>query len=67
MNRNIIIQEQDFDVLRSKINYISAIAELLISDNGRSEWADETLLNSIGAISTMSYEISTLIGKAVIA
>lgn len=64
MNRNVIIQENDFNVLCAKINHIAAIAELLISDNGQSNWADETLINSIGAISTMSYEMSTLFEKA---
>lgn len=67
MNRNIIIKEADFDILSLKLNYIAAISELLISDMGNSKYADETLINSIGAISTMTNELHGLLSKTRIA
>ena len=67
MNRNIIIKEADFDILSLKLNYIAAISELLISDLGNSKYADETLINSIGAISTMTNELHGLLNKTRIA
>ena len=67
MNRNIIIKEDDFDILSLKLNYIAAISELLISDMGNSKYADETLINSIGAISMMTNELPGLLNKTRIA
>lgn len=67
MNRNIIIKEDDFDILSLKLNYIAAISELLISDMGNSKYPDETLINSIGAISTMTNELHGLLSKTRIA
>ncbi|MCX8642952.1 MULTISPECIES: hypothetical protein [unclassified Gilliamella] len=63
MNRNIIIAESDFDKLYAKLSHITAISELLISDMGNSHWADETVLNSISAISTISNEMQDIITK----
>ena len=67
MNRNIIIKEDDFDILSLKLNYIAAISELLISDMGNSKYPDEALINSIGAISTMTNELHGLLSKTRIA
>ena len=67
MNRNIIIKEDDFDILSLKLNYIAAISELLISDLDNSKYADETLINSIGAISMMTNELHGLLNKTRIA
>lgn len=67
MNRNIIIKEDDFDILSLKLNYIAAISELLISDTGNSKYPDETLINSIGAISMMTNELHGLLNKTRIA
>ena len=67
MNRNIIIKETDFDILSLKLDYIAAISELLISDMGNSKHADETLINSIGAISMMTNELHGLLNKTRIA
>jgi len=50
-----------------KLNYIAAISELLISDMGSSKYADETLINSIGAISMMTNELHGLLNKTRIA
>lgn len=63
MNRNIIIKETDFDILSLKLDYIAAISELLISDMSNSEYGDETLVNSIGAISMMTNELHGLLSK----
>jgi len=67
MNRNIIIKEDDFDILSLKLNYIAAISELLISDISKSRYADETLINSVGAISMMTNELHGLLSKTRIA
>lgn len=67
MNRNIIIKEDDFDILSLKLNYIAALSELLISDISKSRYADETLINSVGAISMMTNELHGLLSKTRIA
>ena len=67
MNRNIIIKETDFDILSLKLDYIAAISELLISDMSNSEYGDETLVNSIGAISMMTNELHGLLNRTRIA
>ena len=67
MNRNIIIKEDDFDILSLKLDYIAAISELLISDMSNSEYGDETLVNSIGAISMMTNELHGLLNRTRIA
>ena len=67
MNKNIIIKEDDFDILSLKLNYIAAISELLISDISKSRYADETLINSVGAISMMTNELHGLLSKTRIA
>lgn len=67
MNRNIIIKEDDLDILSLKLNYIAAISELLISDISKSRYADETLINSVGAISMMTNELHGLLSKTRIA
>ena len=67
MNRNIISKEDDFDILSLKLNYIAAISELLISDMSNSEYGDETLVNSIGAILMMTNELHGLLNRTRIA
>lgn len=67
MNKNIIIKADDFDVLSLKLDYIAAISELLISDMSNSEYGDETLINSIGAISMMTNELHGLLNRTRIA
>lgn len=63
MNRKIILSEQDHDVLCTKLEGACAITELLISDNGYTKWADDTISSSLGAIALMLNEVSELAKK----
>lgn len=63
MNRKIVLPENCHAILCTKLEGASAIAELLISDNGHTKWADETISGSLSALALMLDEMTELAKK----